>query len=152
TKTDGRLKYKNLFFSFVSDINLGVLVLPDCASAAWTGWNNRHGHSIRVWTDATTYSPSASTIDYKAEKKGSKRLYYKAILYKWSDKGLIHTGRVGSGSFTGSTPVKSFSVPSVRREYGTGTYLIKYNLYSKSNWTGYVGSVNSNRFYIVAKI
>ncbi|MFE5206808.1 hypothetical protein [Bacillus cereus] len=143
---------KNFIFDLVAVITLGVLVLPESASAAWSGWQNRNGHSIRVWTDATTYSPSASTIDYKAEKKGSKRLYYKAILYKWSDKGLIHTGRVGSGSFTGSTPVKSFSVPSVRREYGTGTYLIKYNLYSKSNWTGYVGSVNSNRFYIVAKI
>ncbi|HEQ3553565.1 hypothetical protein ACX3X3_13545 [Bacillus subtilis] len=143
---------KKIIFALVAVITLGVTVWPESASAAWSGWQNRNGYSIRVYTDATTYTPRATSIDYKAEKKGSSRLYYKAILYKYTNSGLIHTGRVGSGSFTSSTPFKSFSVSSVRREYGTGTYLIKYNLYKNSNWTGYIGSANSNRFYITANI
>ncbi|QFG05359.1 hypothetical protein 022DV001_47 [Bacillus phage 022DV001] len=143
---------KKIILSAVVMSAVLAVIFPYEASAAWSGWQNRNGYSIRVYTDATTYTPKASTIDYKAEKKGTVRLYYKAILYKYTSKGLIHTGQVGSGSFTSSTPFKSFSVRSARREYGNGTYLIKYNLYKKSNWTGYIGSANSSYFYIVASI
>ena len=141
---------KKIFKSIIvsAAILTGATAAAPSASAAWSPWKTYTGGTMRVYTDATTYTPRATTIDYKMEKKGSKKYYYKAILYKWTDSGLIHTGQYSSGSFTGSTPMKSFSVTSARRETGNGTYIVKYNLYTKSNWTGFVGSPTSSKFFI----
>ena len=141
---------KKLFKSIILSAALftGAAAVAPSASAAWSPWGNYKGGAMRVYTDATTYTAKATTIDYKIQKKGSKKYYYKAILYKWTDSGLIHTGQYSSGSFTGSTPMKKFSVTSARRNTGNGTYIVKYNLYSKSNWTGFVGSPTSNWFFI----
>ncbi|MCR9040929.1 hypothetical protein QRX25_10515 [Bacillus sp. L381] len=141
-----RKLFKSIILS--AALLMGATAVAPPASAAWSPWGNYKGGTMRVYTDATTYTARAATIDYKIEKKGSKKYYYKAILYKWTDSGLIHTGQVSSGSFTNSTPLKSFSVTSARRNCGNGTYIIKYNLYAKSNWTGYVGSPTSSGFFI----
>ncbi|MEC3613129.1 hypothetical protein P9181_17525 [Bacillus velezensis] len=70
---------KKLFKSIILSAALltGAVAVAPSASAAWSGWQNESGYSGRVFTDATTYTAGASTIDWKAEKKGDsgKRNY-----------------------------------------------------------------------------
>ncbi|PNB40093.1 hypothetical protein C1X64_39495, partial [Pseudomonas sp. GW456-E7] len=69
---------KKIIFTLVAVITLGVLVWPESASAAWSGYQT--SKKVRVYTDATTYSKSATSVDWKAQKTTSGRIYYSAML------------------------------------------------------------------------
>ncbi|MEH6861520.1 hypothetical protein [Bacillus velezensis] len=128
----------------------GTIALTPQADAAWSGWQTeKFGHKARVYTDATTYSSSATTVDWKAEKKGGATLYYTAGVYKKrSSGGLTDTGLVQRGSFKTSTPLKSFSAKSIRSKTGKGTYVIQIDCYSDSAKRKYVGTFESAKFNV----
>ncbi|MCR4368195.1 MULTISPECIES: hypothetical protein [Bacillus amyloliquefaciens group] len=120
------------------------------ASAAWSGWQKESlGHTARVYTDASNYSSSATTVDWKIEKKGSSTLYYTAGVYKKrSGGGYTDTNLVQRGSFKTVTPMKSFNVQSIRNKTGKGSYVIQVDCYTDSSKNHYVGTFQSAAFNI----
>lgn len=59
-----------------------VLYAPS-AQAVWSNWQTEgYGHQARVFTDDTNYYKDASTVDWRAEKKGSSTIHYTAGVYK----------------------------------------------------------------------
>lgn len=143
---------KRLFKSIVITAALiaSTAALAPQADAAWSGWQTeKFGHKARVYTDATTYSSSAKTVDWKAEKKGAATLYYTAGVYKKrSGGGLTDTGLVARGSFKTATPLKSFSVKSIRGKTGAGNYVIQVDCYTDSGKRHYIGTFESARFNV----
>ncbi len=126
-----------------------VLYAPS-AQAVWSNWQTEgYGHQARVFTDDTNYYKDASTVDWRAEKKGSSTLYYTAGVYKKrSGGGLTDTNLVQRGSFKASTPLKSFSVKEIRKRTGRGTYMIQLDCYTDSNKRNYIGTFESVKFNI----
>nr|WP_307894707.1 hypothetical protein [Bacillus swezeyi] len=104
----------------------------------------------RVYSLTTPYYYSgAKTVDWRAEKKGSGRLYYTAGVYKnRSGGGLTDTNLVQRGYFNHSTPLKSFSVSEIRKRTGKGTYVIQFDCYTNSAKNKYIGTFESKKFYI----
>ncbi|MCY7542191.1 hypothetical protein P9173_13750 [Bacillus safensis] len=120
------------------------------AKADWSNWQRGgYGHQARVFTDDTNYYKDASTVDWRAEKKGSSTLYYTAGVYKKrSGGGLTDTNLVQRGSFKASTPLKSFSVKEIRKRTGRGTYVIQLDCYTDSAKTKYIGTFESVKFNV----
>lgn len=119
------------------------------AQAAWGGWSTSDkGVTARVYVDAYTYTTKATTVDFKAEKKGSKKYYYKAVIYKSTSSQIIPTATF-TGSFTSSSPLKKAKLYELRK-HGSGVYFVRFKLYSKSNYTGLVGLYDSHNFTITA--
>ncbi|MFN2746947.1 hypothetical protein ACINLE_17590 [Bacillus sp. z60-18] len=128
----------------------GSLLFSQSAAAVWSPWQTElFGHTARVFTDDTYYYSGAKTVDWRAEKKGSSKLYYTAGVYKKrSDGGLIDTNLVSRGYFRYSTPLKSFSVTEIRKRTGKGTYVIQLDCYTDSAKSNYIGTFESKKFYI----
>ncbi|WMT29984.1 hypothetical protein RE735_05335 [Bacillus aerius] len=126
-----------------------VLYAPS-AQAVWSNWQTEgYGHQARVFTDDTNYYKDASTVDWRAEKKGSGTLYYTAGVYKKrSGGGLTDTNLVQRGSFKASTPLKSFSVKEIRKRTGRGTYMIQLDCYTDSVKKKYIGTFESVKFNV----
>ncbi|AYJ76181.1 hypothetical protein BSP7_065 [Bacillus phage BSP7] len=144
------MKKVTMVLTCLTLVILGFVSVPK-AEAAWSGWQSlTTGYTGRVYTDATTYTSRASTIDWKVEKKGSSKVYYTAKLYKWNNNGLVYTGQSAGGYFFYSTPLKSFSVPKARKATGNGGYQIKVELYNSyiKDKAHYKGTLNSSKFYI----
>ncbi|MEC1648186.1 hypothetical protein [Bacillus halotolerans] len=143
-------RIKKILFVLVAVVTLGITVWAESASAAWSGWQTeKFGHKARVYTDATTYTSGEKTVDWKAEKKGAATFYYTAGVYKKrSGGGLTDTGLVQRGNFKASTPLKSFSVKSIRSKTGKGTYVIQVDCYTDSGKRHYIGTFESARFNV----
>ncbi|MFI8862507.1 hypothetical protein PWO55_08965 [Bacillus velezensis] len=142
---------KKLFESIILSAVLltGAAAVAPSASAEWSGWQNESGYSGRVFTDAATYTTGASTVDWKAEKKGAETLYYTAGVYKKrSGGGLTDTNLVQRGSFKTATPLKSFNVKTIWNKTGKGTYVIQLDCYSDSGKRNYIGTSESAKFYV----
>nr|WP_205755029.1 hypothetical protein [Bacillus altitudinis] len=142
------MKMKKLLIT-LSIIIAAVLYAPS-AQAVWSNWQTEgYGHQARVFTDDTNYYKDASTVDWRAEKKGSSTLYYTAGVYKKrSGGGLTDTNLVQRGSFKASTPLKSFSVKEIRKRTGKGTYVIQLDCYTDSKKRNYIGTFESVKFNI----
>lgn len=108
---------------------------------------------VSVWTDATTYSTSATTVDWKASKPSTTcgTVYYKMRIYQVGD-GSVDIGYQTSGYFTTSTPIKSVYISDIksRTPYPSSpaTYKLVVTLYSSSSYTTSLGSAQSALFYI----
>lgn len=141
-----------LFKSIVITATLltSTIALAPQADAAWSGWQTeKFGHKARVYTDAATYTSSAKTVDWRAEKKGGATLYYTTGVYKKrSGGGLSDTGLVQRGSFKTATPMKSFSVKSIRNKTGKGSYVVQVDCYTDSGKRHYIGTFESSRFNV----
>lgn len=126
------------------------LLYAPFAKADWSNWQRGgYGHQARVFTDDTNYYKDASTVDWRAEKKGSGTLYYTAGVYKKrSNGGLTDTNLVQRGSFKAATPLKSFSVKEIRKRTGRGTYVIQLDCYTDSKKRNYIGTFESIKFNI----
>jgi len=88
---------------------------PQNASAAWSSWQSfdgfKQGCKVRVYTDATTYTRNAKTVDVKAEQNGNCGTIYYNMFLSW--KGYPHTGlgeNTPTGSFSSVTPLKSITI------------------------------------------
>jgi hypothetical protein len=108
---------------------------------------------VSVYTDATTYSTSATTVDWKASKGSTcGTVYYKMRIFQVGD-GSVDIGYQTSGSFSSSTPLKSVYISDIKNRTpypgsGAETYKIVVYLYSSSSYTTSLGSASSNLFYI----
>ncbi|MFE6374554.1 hypothetical protein ACFVRA_14200 [Bacillus subtilis] len=122
---------KKIIFALVAVITLGVTILPEGASAAWSGYQT--SKKVRVYTDATTYSKSATSVDWKAQKTTSGRVYYSAMLIRTDNYSNSGTQR---GNFTSGTPLKKFSLSKTR----PGTY--------DSSERKYIDTARSAKIYI----
>lgn len=130
---------KKIILALVAVITLGSMVLPESASAAWSGYQT--SKKVRVYTDATSYSKSASSVDWKAQKTTSGKVYYSAMLVRTDNYSNSGAQR---GSFTSGTPLKKFSLSKTR----PGTYQVVVNIYSDSSERHYIGTARSAKIYI----
>lgn len=117
----------------------GVLAFTSSASAAWSGYQT--SKKVRVYTDATTYTTRATSVDWKAQKTTSGRVYYSAMLIRTDNYSNSGAQR---GNFTSGTPLKKFSLSKTR----PGTYQVVINLYSDSSERNYIGTARSAKIYI----
>ncbi|MCY8420272.1 hypothetical protein [Bacillus inaquosorum] len=130
---------KKIIFALVAVITLGVTILPEGVSAAWSGYQT--SKKVRIYTDATTYSTRATSVDWKAQKTTSGRVYYSAMLIRTDN---YSNSGAQQGNFTSSTPLKKFSLSKTR----PGTYQVVINLYSDSSERKYIGTARSAKIYI----
>ncbi|MED4843906.1 hypothetical protein [Bacillus atrophaeus] len=130
---------KKIIFTLIAVITLGVTVWPGSASAAWSGYQT--SKKVRVYTDSTNYSGRATSVDWKAQKTTSGRVYYDAMLIRTDN--FSNTG-VQRGNFTSSTPLKKFSLSKAR----PGTYQVVVNIYTDKAERNYIGTVRSAKIYI----
>lgn len=130
--------------------SVGIAAFAAPASAVWSGWSGG-GVTARVYIDASTYTQRATTIDWKVEKKGSQKLYYKAWIRKYASIGVMKAMSV-SGSFKSSTPMKTFPVKKLRKEWGNGQYDVYVVMYTDSKMKKVKGVAISKKFYIVSNI
>ncbi|WP_340639561.1 hypothetical protein [Bacillus atrophaeus] len=130
---------KKIIFALIAVITLGVTVWPGSASAAWSSYQT--SKKVRVYTDSTNYSGQATSVDWKAQKTTSGRVYYDAMLIRTDN--FSNTG-VQRGNFTSSTPLKKFSLSKAR----PGTYQVVVNIYTDKAERKYVGTVRSAKIYI----
>ncbi|MEC0715381.1 hypothetical protein P8874_04475 [Bacillus licheniformis] len=128
----------------------GSLLFSQSAAAVWSPWQTElFGHTTRIFTDDTNYYSGAKTVDWRAEKKGSSKLYYTASVYKKrSGGGLTDTNLVQRGYFKHSTPLKSFSFSEIRKRTGKGSYVIQLDSYTDAKKNNYIGAFESKQFYI----
>ncbi|WP_339226962.1 hypothetical protein [Bacillus sp. FSL K6-0972] len=128
----------------------GSLLFSQSAAAVWSPWQTElFGHTARIFTDDTNYYSGAKTVDWRAEKKGSSKLYYTASVYKKrSGGGLTDTNLVQRGYFKHSTPLKSFSFSEIRKRTGKGSYVIQLDCYTDAKKNNYIGAFESKQFYI----
>ncbi|MFP7229118.1 hypothetical protein SFB99_12935 [Bacillus altitudinis] len=75
-----------------------VLYAPS-AAAVTSGYKTIGGHTVRVSTDANSYTPRAKSIDVTARKTGSETVYYRFTLQKkvngkWKDQRFSLLGRI----------------------------------------------------------
>ncbi|MCY7895121.1 hypothetical protein [Bacillus vallismortis] len=117
----------------------GVLAFTSPASAAWSGYQT--SKKVRVYTDATTYSTRATSVDWKAQKTTSGRVYYSAMLIRTDNYSNSGAQR---GYFTTTTPLKRFSLSGVE----PGTYQVVINIYKDLKERNYIGSARSAKIYI----
>ncbi|PRS02357.1 hypothetical protein C6W22_20855 [Bacillus atrophaeus] len=130
---------KKIIFTLIAVITLGVTVWAGSASAAWSSYQT--SKKVRVYTDSTNYSGRATSVDWKAQKTTSGRVYYDAMLIRTDN--FSNTG-VQRGKFTSSTPLKKFSLSKAR----PGTYQVVVNIYTDKAERNYVGTVRSAKIYI----
>jgi hypothetical protein len=123
----------------------------DKASAGWSGVG---ACGVQIYTDATTYSTSATTVDWKAQKPSTQcgTVYYKMRILQVGD-GTADIGYQTSGYFSSATPLKYVSISTIKSmtpypQPGAETYRIELQLYSSSSYTTRVGEVYSSLFYI----
>ncbi|MEC3639788.1 hypothetical protein [Bacillus halotolerans] len=114
-------------------------LFPMEVSAAWSGYQT--SKKVRIYTDATTYSTRATSVDWKAQKTTSGRVYYSAMLIRTDNYSNSGAQR---GNFTSGTPLKKFSLSKTR----PGTYQVVINLYSDSSERKYIGTARSAKIYI----
>ncbi|MEK5390741.1 cell wall-binding protein [Margalitia sp. FSL K6-0131] len=104
-----------LFFGFLLVISGGLIAFSnEKAEAATSGWQSVYGVSgckVRVWTDYSAYTSSATTIDAYAETNGQcGRLEYKAFRAQQSESFSSYSSESYSGYFSERTPIKSFNL------------------------------------------
>ncbi|MGE0912353.1 hypothetical protein ACQGRJ_21665 [Bacillus atrophaeus] len=125
--------------TILSIVFAGVLAFTSPASAAWSGYQT--SKKVRVYTDSTNYSGRATSVNWKAQKTTSGRVYYDAMLIRTDN--FSNTG-VQRGNFTSSTPLKKFTLSKAR----PGTYQVVVNIYTDKAERKYVGTVRSAKIYI----
>ncbi|MDR4436587.1 hypothetical protein [Bacillus tequilensis] len=125
--------------TILSILLTGILTFTSPVSAAWSGYQT--SKKVRVYTDATTYSKSATSADWKAQKTTSGRVFYSAMLIRTDNYSNSGAQR---GNFTSGTPLKKFSLSKTR----PGTYQVVINLYSDSSERNYIGTARSAKIHI----
>ncbi|KXZ21821.1 hypothetical protein P4T89_03560 [Bacillus nakamurai] len=132
---------KKLFKSIIisAALLMGTAAVAPSASATWSG--HQTSKKVRVYTDETTYSSRATSVDWKAEKSTAGRVYYSAMLIRSDNYSNSSAQR---GNFITTTPLKKFSLSGVK----PGTYRVIVNIYSDSNERNYIGSASSAKLYI----
>jgi hypothetical protein len=108
-----------------------------------------------VWTDATNYSTSATTVDFKASKGSScGTVYYKARVEQLYNGRAYAVGSSGpTGYFQTATPIKKINIDWIKGAMpynvsGPESIRLKVLLYSDSAMSNYIGVAYSHTLYI----
>lgn len=134
-----------LLLSFSLALICCLTLLPQGkAEAAYGSWSRVTSTcEVRVWTDYTTYTSSATTIDAFAELKGSCQKYdYKMYVQVYGFAGAISP--VQTGWFSSRTPTKYFNLNQLKGSSYTDS-VVTIELLQNGR---YVGGANSQRLYI----
>ncbi|MCY7925431.1 hypothetical protein P9D81_12995 [Bacillus haynesii] len=137
-------------------VSLGVLISfiflnPNNAQAATSPWQKVSGAGsackVRIWTDATTYTKRAKTVDFTIEQNGKcGKLYYTAILAP--DRYFVSAPYV-DGYFTSKTPIKKLSVDIFNfRSLDTTRARVEVDFTKSKSSTRNIGVAKSNWLYI----
>lgn len=122
---------------------LGMFSATPSAEAA-TGSAGACG--VTVWTDATTYSSSATTVDWRAYGSNCGTKYYVAQVYEIRSDGQPYAiGVLSTGYFASSSPEKSFSISTIKsKDTGsTNRYQIIVDLYANPEMSSFHGVAKS---------
>lgn len=121
-----------IVFTFIGIMCLGYSIQKSSA-AGWSDWktpidpNNGSfptGCQIRLWTDANTYSSSATTIDFQIEQNGKcGQLSYNAVVYEKVP--FTQISPVVSGYFSNISPIKQFKLNDLSKS-GINARLVVY--------------------------
>ncbi|MDA7027879.1 hypothetical protein PJ311_14985 [Bacillus sp. CLL-7-23] len=122
------------------------------AEAAVSSWQKpkwaSSGCKVRIWTDATTYTKRAKTVDFTIEQnRKCGKLYYDANLRPvgypiWTPSPTV------TGYFSRITPIKKLSVDiSMFKKHGHDTRVSVW-LFKNSNHTIGLGEVTSKVLHI----
>jgi len=117
---------------------VSVLFFNDTkAEAATSAWKTiSSGCKVRLVTDASTYSTSATSVDVYAESSGCPTFYYKMSV----DDPSGYKGPIQTGSFSSRTPVKVFKISTLRVSKGKNLAEPHIDLYSNSSFTTHKGA------------
>jgi hypothetical protein len=127
----------------------GALLIPAApAKAAWSDWQSvpSAGSSckVRVYTDATSYSANATTVNAKAESNGNcGTLYYNMQLSYMGSRDVSRDA--ASGSFTSNTPINSLKIRDVEKD--EKTHVTMY-LFTEPSYKNPPGIVYSDSIYL----
>lgn len=137
-------------FLVLSLVIIGGFLLPTGnADAAWSGWKSASAFGntceVRVYTDLTTYTKVANTVDTKAETRGTcSRIYYTMSIpdprIAWGGIGETYTGY-----FSSSTPLKKININDVDSQVQTKVVL---DMYKDSGLNNHAGEVFSSTITI----
>ncbi|MEK5390740.1 hypothetical protein NSQ59_10280 [Margalitia sp. FSL K6-0131] len=101
-----------IFTVFISSI---FLIAPqnksEAATSSWQSIKGVSGCQVRVWTDYTTYTSNATTIDSYLESNGQcGKLDYEGMVAQQNGTENFHSKTMYSGYFSNKTPVKTFNL------------------------------------------
>ncbi|MBC1209313.1 cell wall-binding protein [Listeria booriae] len=123
----------------VATLVFSGFALPTKADAALTGWKNvKTGGQVRIYTDYTTYTSKATSVDTYIQSNGKTgTLYYSGIINSGEQSGANSI----TGSFSSQSPVKQLKF--LKGGPWKGTFFVTYFLYSDAKHTKYIGSVSA---------
>ncbi|SDB87782.1 hypothetical protein [Shouchella lonarensis] len=138
-------------FSVISVLTLALSasLVPDTAEASTGPWISAPGAGsgckVRLWTDATTYTKRATTIDFTVEQNGKcgEVTYWGAFEHD-GKRGGKYYGYV-KGSFKKKTPVKKIKISALGVS-GKATGIVSVGVNKKGK--GQVAWLNSDRLTI----
>lgn len=122
------------------------------ASAAYSSWQSLpdgSGCAIRIYTDASTYTTSATSIDWFVQNNGHsgcKTLYYTASVRDMNDTWQPAISGYQTGYFSSQTPTKRFYISGLKRTGINASVRVK--IYRDSAKTQFKGDFDSSTFYI----
>ncbi|MDA7026251.1 cell wall-binding protein [Bacillus sp. CLL-7-23] len=123
------------------------LIPNEKAEAAMGKWQNvEKGCKVRIWTDATTYTKRATSIDWYAETNGRcGTLKYDARIFIRGERYVWYHNL--SGSFAKRTPTKKFLLSKVRRWIESGEdVVVELGVHNRAK--GISGVLDSNRMIV----
>ena len=137
-----------------SGILVMLLLMALVVSPASAGWGSSQSCGVSVWVDATNYSTSATTVDWKASK-GSEcgKVYYKTYVEQFYNDSWHKVGLASTGYFSTATPVKAIPISWIKsftpyKGVGAEIYRVHIKLYNSSDYVGLLGGAQSHRIYI----
>lgn len=125
---------------FIVSLAFMIPSFPNTSEAASYGpWKNVRGISgckVRVVTDYSVYTTSATTIDAYAQSTGCPKFYYEMRVV---NPGLHAGGTIQTGNFSFQTPWKYFNINSnsVPTSSGLNYVYVSVSLYSQPSMTGH---------------
>ncbi|MBH0170410.1 hypothetical protein [Fictibacillus sp. 18YEL24] len=133
--------FKKVMISFFSLAFILTFTSTFKVNAATGSWHNTtiSGCQVRVWTDYSRYTSSATSIDTYAETNGKcGTIDYKAAIYV-TGEGRVSS--VQSGYFANRTPIKYFyfsNMPNINR--GFNIVESHFELYKNGSFIGAASS------------
>lgn len=120
-------------------------------AASYGSWKSIPGYAgckVRVVTDYSTYTETATTIDAYAQSSGCPKFYYKMNI---SNPSHEKAGTSKTGYFSSQTPTKSFYLNNFNQvpgNKGKNIVFATIDLYSDSKYNNLVDVVWSNELTV----
>ncbi|TKD70759.1 hypothetical protein [Pseudalkalibacillus hwajinpoensis] len=136
---------KIVSFLMIGLISVLTFLPMNQAEAAMSSWQSVYGISgceVRVWTDYSAYTSSATTIDWYAESRDCPKLNYEASVDSYGST-FVDTPTL-KGYFSYRTPIKSFYLRDLSDLYGDPGSYVGVELYKNGSLVDVVESSTFN--------